>query len=122
MRNERHYTQLQTILVLVTFFGVLYWFLHKPYLLIVAGCFAATGILFPPLAAIIHKGWMKLAEILGLISGSIILGLVFFIVITPLGLFYRKFRKPGFRFMQGGNSAFKERNHVFVKEDLENMW
>lgn len=122
MKKESRYIQLQTILVLLLFFGLLYWFLHKPYLLGIAGGLLVIGIFFPAVVWLIHTGWMKLSHVLGLISGSIILGVVFFVVVTPMGLFYRKFRKPGFPVLPGSKSSFTDRNHLFVKEDMENMW
>lgn len=122
MKKDSRYTHLQTLLVLILFLGVLYWFTHRPYLLLAAGLLAVIGLVSPSATEILHKAWMGLSRVLGFISGTVFLSLVFFIIITPLGLFYRKFRKPGFRSLPHNNSSFINRDHLFVKEDLEDMW
>jgi Saxitoxin biosynthesis operon protein SxtJ len=37
----------------------------------------------------IHKGWMVLGHVLGWINTRIILGIVFYLVVTPIGIFRR---------------------------------
>jgi len=48
-----------------------------------------SGLLVPRVLVFPRKGWMKLAEGLGFISSRIILSLVFFLVLTPIGLIKR---------------------------------
>jgi len=121
MKKDTRYTHLQTILVLVLFLGVLYWFTRQPYLLAAAGLLGLAGLFFPAIAAFIHKAWMGLAHVLGAVSGTIFLSIIFFLIITPLGWLYRKSLKPGFR-SKGNGGTFVARNHLFVKKDLENIW
>ena len=49
------------------------------------------GMLLPRALVIPNKGWMFLAKILSLIMTPIILGVIFFGVILPMGLFKRMF-------------------------------
>ena len=42
-----------------------------------------SGLFWP------HKGWMVLGHVMGWINTRIILGLVFFAVVTPIGIFRR---------------------------------
>jgi len=48
-----------------------------------------TGLLFPPGARAFHKGWMKVAHVLGAINSRIILSIAFYLVMTPMGLLTR---------------------------------
>ena len=71
--------------------------------------------------------WFSLANILGLISSKILLTLIFFLVITPIGLIRRLFmsmKGNSFDSMKlkqwkkSSESVFKTRNHKFSKDDL----
>ena len=44
------------------------------------------GLIFPRALVYPNRGWMALAEVLALISTRIILGLVFFLIVTPIGV------------------------------------
>lgn len=61
--------------------------------LIVAGLFALTAILTPTTLAPVYRWWMRLAEILGWINTRIILVIIFFLMVTPLGLLMRLLRR-----------------------------
>jgi hypothetical protein len=51
-----------------------------------AAALLAAGIVFPKSLLWIHKGWMLLGHCLGWINTRIILGLVFYGVVTPIGM------------------------------------
>ncbi|MGZ5492184.1 MAG: SxtJ family membrane protein [Thermoanaerobaculia bacterium] len=61
--------------------------------LIVAGLFALTAMLNPTTLAPVYRWWMRLAEILGWINTRIILVIIFFLVVTPVGLLMRLLRR-----------------------------
>lgn len=48
--------------------------------------FGATA---PGLLAPVHRAWMAFARMLGRVNTTIFLGIVFFLVLTPLGLAFR---------------------------------
>ena len=54
--------------------------------LAIAAYLLLTGIVLPRSLFWIHKGWMTLGHILGQINTRILLGLVFYVVVTPTGL------------------------------------
>lgn len=65
-----------------------------------AGIVATLAVLAPVLAHLARPvwmaffaRWMKFAEVLGIISTTIILSIFFFLVMTPVGLLMRPFRK-----------------------------
>ncbi len=47
------------------------------------------GLIFPRLLVYPNRAWMMLAEVLAFISTRIILGLVFFLIVTPIGVVKR---------------------------------
>lgn len=58
--------------------------------LVVAGLVVlALGFVAPRLLRYPRRGWMALAEALSFVSTRIILGVVFFLVVTPIGVFKR---------------------------------
>lgn len=52
-------------------------------LLLLCGA-AAPGLLGP-----LHRGWMAFARVLGRVNTALFLGVVFFLVLAPLGLAFR---------------------------------
>lgn len=65
-------------------------FLSAAYVLMVIGAaLVLFGVVAPRLLVIPRKGWMKLAEGMAYVSSRIILAIVFFLVLTPIGLVKR---------------------------------
>ena len=89
-----------------------------------AAALVLAGVLVEPFARGLHWGWMKLAEGLGFISSRILLTVVYVLVVLPVAFFAKRSGKLSIKLGKGGRGAsgFKDRNHVFVKEDLENPW
>jgi hypothetical protein len=46
--------------------------------------FAATGILVPGLLRYVHRVWMFLGNVLGWVNSKIILGVLFYLIVTPV--------------------------------------
>ena len=59
----------------------------------VLGGFGALLVLLaavaPALLGPLHRGWMALARLLGRVNTAVFLSIVFFLVLTPLGLAFR---------------------------------
>ena len=65
-------------------------FLTAAYVLTISGAaLILFGVLAPRLLVIPRKLWMKLAEAMAYVSSRIILAIVFFFVLTPIGLVKR---------------------------------
>ena len=58
-----------------------------PWLL--AGAFAVAALVRPAVLAPVHQAWMGFAHLLGWVNTRLVLGLVFFLLVTPLGLLLR---------------------------------
>ena len=55
----------------------------------VAGCLLVPAAVFPKSLFWVHKGWMAAGHILGWINTRIILGVVFYFIVTPIGVVRR---------------------------------
>jgi hypothetical protein len=73
---------------------------------------------YRPLAGV----WFGLSHLLGIVTSRIILSIVFFGVVLPIGLLHRLSGRDPLNlkaFKAGSNSVMRERNHRFVAADLE---
>jgi hypothetical protein len=61
---------------------------------VVASIFSVLALLRPSLLFYINKAWLFIGNILGFINTRIILGLLFYLLIVPLGMMFRLFQKP----------------------------
>jgi hypothetical protein len=114
--------QIQTILVIVLAFLLLYFFKRKDIFLILGLLLGIAGLLIPAAARGIYICWSKLSEVLAWISGNVLLTIVFVLFLIPLAFFARRFNRLNIRFKRSNGSYFKERNHAYVKDDLLNPW
>lgn len=74
--------------------------------------------IYKPVAVI----WLGLSDLLGSVMSKILLSIVFFFVVTPIGLFRRLIGRDTLKlraFKAGKESVMLERNHMFVGKDLE---
>ncbi len=60
---------------------------------IIAIVLGSLGLLIPQSLAPIYQGWMRVAQVLAWVNSRIILGLIFFIIVTPMGLFMKLIKR-----------------------------
>ena len=73
--------------------------------------------LFRPVAVI----WFGLAQLLGIVTSRILLSIIFFVVVTPVGLVRRVLGADTLKlkeFKKGHGSVMEERNHTFSAHDI----
>lgn len=63
------------------------------YLMYVGGALAVLGTVVPRLLKPVYFGWMSMAVVLGFFMTRVILTLFFFLVLTPVGLFFKLIRR-----------------------------
>lgn len=120
---SKNYQAKETVLVITVGFLVLYVVFKKTVFLYVALGIGLAGVLSFDLSEKIHWVWNKLSLLLGAVSNRVLLGIVFFLVLTPMALIRRMRGKDGLRrFDRGATSNFSRREHVFEKGDLEKVW
>lgn len=62
-------------------------------LIAVAAVLLLAAAVAPSLLKPVYRGWMRLGEALGWVNTRILLTLIFFLVVTPIGLVMRLFRR-----------------------------
>tara|TARA_B100001250_G_scaffold398865_1_gene407626 strand:+ start:201 stop:614 length:414 start_codon:yes stop_codon:yes gene_type:complete len=83
----------------------------------IAGVFIGSGIIIPIILKPIYLVWMVLAVILGWIMTRIILSLLFYVIITPIGLLLRFFGKDllGLKIQVAQRSYWNKRDSKIEK-------
>ena len=56
---------------------------------VAAGCLLVPAVVSPRSLAWVYKGWMALGHVLGWINTRIILGFIFYFIVTPIGIVRR---------------------------------
>jgi hypothetical protein len=74
-------------------FGLIFpWLLHRPWPLwpwILLALLASVGFVAPVALKPVYKAWMRLGLLLNRVTTPLILGIVFFLVISPIALVRR---------------------------------
>lgn len=113
--------------VLCIIFGIMFWqevFPSFRLYLIGFGIFLIIfGLLFPKLLTHVYRVWMALAIMLGWIVSSIILIFLFYLVLTPIGLIAKIFKKKfmDLEFTEKKDSYWIEKDST-RKIDYEKMY
>ncbi|MBN8577722.1 MAG: hypothetical protein J0L66_12325 [Cytophagales bacterium] len=120
MRDQDRY---KTILVIVTGLLVIATYLKIEWLSKTAILIGIITIFIPIAAKGIEWVWLKLAHVLGWINSKILLSIIFFLFLLPIAILSRLFTKDPLK-LKGREmkSLFADRNHLYSKEDLENIW
>jgi hypothetical protein len=110
--------------MIALFFGVLLpWLGPMPLSIwtwVVAGAFAVAGLVLPAVLRPIYRLWMKLGLVLGWINSRIILGIVFYGFILPMGIGMRLFGKdPMARRMDREKISYRVPSKHAQREKLE---
>jgi hypothetical protein len=75
-------------------------------------------VIYRPVAIV----WLGLSDVMGAVMSRVLLSIVFFLVVTPIGILRRLFGKDALKlraFKASRNSVMLERNHTFTGRDLE---
>ena len=89
-KQERQFGYVFAVVCALVAFWPL-WPLPAPnlYWLAGAGAFALAGLAWPRVLSPLNAVWMKIGHALGWINTRLILGLVFFLLVTPTGFVAR---------------------------------
>jgi len=61
----------------------------RPWALGLAVLLSGTALVFPPALRSVHRWWMAVGEALGWVNSRIILGIVYYVLIIPIGVIRR---------------------------------
>tara|TARA_B100002052_G_C15603222_1_gene471909 strand:- start:169 stop:546 length:378 start_codon:yes stop_codon:yes gene_type:complete len=81
--------------------------------LFLALVFLTLGILNSKILSPLNLAWIKFGEILGRFIAPVVMGAVFFVIITPIGLFMRAIGKDLL------NIKFSKHNSYWVKREKD---
>jgi hypothetical protein len=119
----------KSLLVMVVGFLVLYfiagyfWEKEIKTFLYISGAIGVLSLMSETISNLILKVWFKIAMILGWINTRIILGLVFFVFLTPFAWLQRLFVRKNYLSLKDSESTvFHTRNHQYKPEDFDNIW
>ena len=108
--------------------GLLLW-RHKDhylYFLAVSGIFIAFGLFLPNLLKPLQKAWMTLAVLMGWVMTRLILFVLFFLIVTPIGLLARLLNRDLLRLKIDRNSCnsywMSKRREEVKRSDYERQF
>lgn len=101
------------------------WSFQDVEFVIIAIVVLILSLIIPVLFFPFAKLWFGLAFLLGLVTTKLLLSIIFFLVVIPIG-FLRKQIKPDTlylnQFKKDTSSLMMTRDHKFVPEDLKNQF
>jgi hypothetical protein len=113
--------------MLVAFGALLAWKYHAPKALY--GCAAGgavvalCGIFLPPAGLALYKAWMGLGFCLGAVMSPVFLALVYFLILTPVGLLLRAGGRDSLqRRRRADRSFWRKIDHRTRKESYERQF
>ena len=109
-------------LAVVTLLLLIYWFYRIDWLIPTALILALAVLLFKPVARALNFAWERLIAAIGWINSRVLLGTIFFILLTPMAWLARLFRGDQLGLKNKSDSFFEVREHSFEPKDLENPW
>ncbi|MCB0620689.1 MAG: hypothetical protein KDC43_15845 [Saprospiraceae bacterium] len=112
----------ETLLAIVTGFVFLHWWWGKDWMLYVALAVGLLGLLVAPVGKAIHWLWMQFTRILGWVNSRLILSVIFYLVLLPIGWLFRFFQKDPLSLKSRRETYFTDRNHTYTAEDLSKPW
>lgn len=91
-KELRHFGLLMGAVIAAVFGLLLPWLFDRPLPIwpwVLAAAFAIPALLWPAALRPLHALWMRFGHVMGLVNAYVILGLVFFAVLTPIGWLMR---------------------------------
>ena len=104
------------LLFFIVFIAVGLWPLIKGeavniYLILISLFFLIFGLINSKILSPFNKAWIKFGEILGSIIAPIIMSMIFFLIVTPIGLILKMFHKDLL------NLKFNQNKTYWMKKD-----
>ncbi|WP_025763447.1 SxtJ family membrane protein [Dyadobacter tibetensis] len=110
-------------LVIVTGMLVLYFLFVTDVFLWIATLVGILSLVSSRLGALLVKAWYRLAAVLGLINGKVLLSIVYIFILVPVAFMARYGRRNPLSLSRNQQSSlFIVRNHRYTAKDLERAW
>ena len=112
-----------TILVIVVGFIIIYAYSKNYIFLRISIIIGLFGVISDSASLIIDKIWFKISHILSLIIPNILLGSIFYLILFPIALLSRLFKKDDPLMLSNNKeSMFKNKIQKFKNISFENPW
>ena len=112
-----------TVLVIVVGFVIIYAYSKNYNFLRISILIGLLGVISDKASIIIDKIWFKISHILSLIVPNILLGLIFYLILFPIALLSRLFKKDDPLILSNNKeSMFKNKIQKFKIKSFENPW
>lgn len=123
MMNLSTKQDIETGILIVLALLVAAWLQHHWLSVLIAGGTLAVALVMPIVFRPAAFLWFGLARVLGYVVPYILLTIVFFLLVIPMGMIRRWMGKDSLQlndFKKATGSILKERNHTYQPEDLKN--
>lgn len=87
-----------------------------------AGALLLFTLIIPRVFKPVTVAWFGISKVLEWITSRLLLGILFYFLVTPVGVLRRILGKDRLQlkgFKNGSATAFTKRKHFFIREDLE---
>lgn len=106
----------------LTFLILLVWlFWRTPWLVFLAMAVLLYGMIWPAGMKPFARLWFGLSQVLSRVVGTCILGIIWCVLVVPMGLSRRAMGKDSMRLKkwhQGNDSVFVNRDHKYTDSDI----
>ncbi|SDS42258.1 hypothetical protein [Gramella sp. MAR_2010_147] len=114
---------LETGILLAIVMVVYAWYVQEWIFSLIAAGVLLVSLIIPVLFKPIAFLWFGLAKILSFITSHIILTLLFFFLVTPVGIFRKMLGRDSLLlkgFKKSSDSVMQERDHTYTSSNLNN--
>jgi len=111
-----------TGMAMVLLLFLIYWKTRREGLVYAAMILHVVNMIVPRVYAPVAVLWLGLSHVLGTIMSKVLLSILFFGLVTPIGVLRRLFGKDSLKlraFKANEESAMLVRNHLFEGRDIE---
>jgi len=89
---------------------------------IVAGVLVVWALVFPATLIYLYRPWMRVGLVLGYVNAHILLGIIFFIIVTPIGFLLKLFGKTAIKPLESTQTSYRIESQIPDASHMENPY
>ena len=117
--------QRDTVLALLLILLIAFYFTRSMFLIHALAVILVAGMIAPQLFSPAARVWFGFSHLLGTVVSRVFLGVIFFALVTPVGLVRRLMGRDPMalcKWKKSSESVFVKRDHSYVPEDLKHPY